>query len=153
MTTPSQSDKYVALSQVYIRQADEELAQEDYRQAGEKAWGALVTAIKAIAELRGWRHTHHDLTQEAFMWLADEYARPELKDYFSIIGDLHRNYYEDKLTEQEVEQGIGRTRRLLQDLETMRITPPPGVFTPESNRQKRRWADLTGRQWDDSRPE
>ncbi len=148
MTILPQSDEYAALSQHYIQQAESELEREDYLQAGEKAWGALVTAIKAIAEQRGWNHKHHDLTYEALMWLADEFARPELKNYFSIIGDLHRNFYEDKMTEPEVEQGVGQTRRLLQDLETLRTTPPPGQFIPESNRQKRRWEKLTGRSWE-----
>jgi hypothetical protein len=36
MTTSHQSDEYAALSQRYIRQAEEELSREDYLQAGIK---------------------------------------------------------------------------------------------------------------------
>ena len=154
MTTPSQSDQYLALSRRYIRQADEELAQEDYLQAGEKAWGAVATAIKAVSERRGWFHKHHDLTYEALMWLADEFGRQDLKDAFAWTERVHRNYYEDRMTEPEVIRGIERSRFLRQELENLLTAQPPaGQFTPESNRQKRRWEKLTGRPWDNSRPE
>ena len=46
MTTLREADEYLPLSHHYIRQADYELSQEDYLQAGEKAWGAVATAIK-----------------------------------------------------------------------------------------------------------
>ncbi len=154
MTTPSLSDEYVGLSRRYIQQAEQELAREDYLQAGEKAWGAVATAVKAVAEQRGWRHKHHDLTGEALFWLADEFARPDLKDAFALLEQLHRNFYEDQLTEQEVTRRIDQARDLRQELEGLRTTPPPaGGFVPESNRQRRRWEKLTGRTWDDSPPE
>ncbi len=154
MTTPSQTDEYVALSQNYLRQAEEELTREDYLQAGEKAWGAVATAIKAVAEQRGWRHKHHDLTGEALFWLADEFARPDLKDAFALLEQLHRNFYEDQLTEQEVIRRIDQTRDLRQELENLLTAPPPAVqFIPTSNRHKRRWEKLNGRPWDDSPPE
>ena len=72
-------EKYLSLRQEYIRQADEELLREDYRQAGEKAWGAVSTAIKCISEQRGWNHRHHRLTGDALRELADEFDQEHLK--------------------------------------------------------------------------
>ena len=152
MTTSRESDEYAALSQRYIRQAEEELSREDYLQAGEKAWGAVATAVKAVSVQRGWHHKHHDLTSEALLWLADESARPDLKDSYTWVESLHRNFYEDKLTEQEVARGLDRAKVLLEALNALRIAPPPDVgrFIPESNRQKRRWEKLTGRKWEET---
>ena len=152
MTTLREADEYLPLSHHYIRQADYELSQEDYLQAEEKAWGAVATAIKAIAEKRGWPHNHHDLTGQAMMWLADEFARQDLKDSFTLIERLHRNFYEDTLTEQEVQRGVGQAKLLLEELDAFRNTPSPDVgrFIPESNRQKRRWEKLTGRKWEEA---
>lgn len=125
------------------------MARGDYQQAGGKAWGAVATAIKAVAGLRGWRHQHHDLTGEALFWLADEFARPDLKDAFALLEQLHRNFYEDRLTEQEVVRRIDQARDLRQELEGLRTAPPPaGGFVPESHRQRRRGEKLTGRRWD-----
>ena len=151
MTTSRESDEYAALSQRYIRQAEEELSREDYLQAGEKAWGAVATAIKAVAEQRGWHHKHHDLTGEALLWLADESAKPELKDAFALVEQVHRNFYENRLTEQEVARGVDLARFLLQEVAGLRtVSPTAEQFIPESNRQKRRWEKLTGRKWEEA---
>ena len=151
MTTPSQSEQYLILSRRYIRQAEDELAREDYLQAGENAWKAVTIAIEAVAERRGWSYKHHDLTYEALMWLADEYGRQDLKDAFAWTERVHRNYYEDRMTEPEVIQGVERSRFLWQELENLLTgQPPAGQFTPESNRQKRRWEKLAGRPWDNA---
>ena len=154
MTTPSQSDYYLALSRRYIWQAEDALAQEDYLQAGEKAWKAVATAIEAVAERWGWFHKHNDITYEAVMWLADELDRQDLKDAFAWTERVHRNYYEDRMTEPEVIQGVERSRFLWQELENLLTgQPPAGQFTPESNLQKWRWEKLTGLLWGGSRPE
>ena len=116
MTTPS--DDYLKLSRQYAGQVDLELAQEDYPQAGEKAWGSVATVIKALAEQRGWLHNHHDLTDEALKQLADEYGREDLKDYLTFAAELHRNFYEDRLTEGEVLRNINRSKHLRTELET-----------------------------------
>ena len=98
------SEKYLDLSRIYIRQAEEELSREDYRQAGEKAWGAVSTAVKGVAEQRGWNHR---LTGAALRELADEFAADfnsdQLKQWFDVVEGLHDNFYEDDGTEAEVD--------------------------------------------------
>ena len=149
MTTPSRPEKYAALSWGYIRQAEEELEQDDLVQAREKAWGAVSTAIKAVAEERGWFHGHHNLTSEALFWLADESGKPEWKEAFAVVEKLHHNFYEDVLTEDEVAEGLGRAKFILEEVGALKEAPMPlHRFVPASNRQKQRWENLTGRKWD-----
>ena len=143
-----QSDEYHELSQRYMRQANEEFARDDLLQAGEKAWGAVATAVKSVSVQRGWNHKHHDLTSEAVLWLADESGKQVMKDSYAWVEKLHQNFYEDVLTEQEVQRGMNHARYLLEELEAIRTSPGPSDFIPTSNRQKRRWEKLTDQKWD-----
>ena len=146
MTTSPKSDEYLALSRRYTRQAEAELQRGDTVQAGEKAWGAASTALKSIAEHRGWFHNHHDLTVDAMGELATEFDRQDLQNLFDNARLMHQNFYEDLMPEDEVERRLGRVRSLLQELEALR-TEPPRPFIPQSNRQKRRRERLTGEMW------
>ena len=47
----------------FIIQARKHLDEGDRLQAGEKAWGAIAQNLKAIGELRGWRHDSHRLVK------------------------------------------------------------------------------------------
>ena len=89
-----------------MRQANEEFARDDLLQAGEKAWGAVATAVKSVSVQRGWNYKHHDMTSEAVLWLADESGKQEMKDSYAWVEKLHQNFYEDVLTEQEVQRGM-----------------------------------------------
>lgn len=54
--------------------AREELAEGNRLQAGEKAWGAVVQPMKAIAEQRGWPHESHRDVREVVSQVALEYG-------------------------------------------------------------------------------
>ncbi len=149
------SEKYLDLSRTYLRQAEEELSREDYRQAGEEAWGAVSTAIKGIAEHRGWNHRHHRLTGAALRELADEFAadfnNDQLKQWFDVVEGLHDNFYQDDRTEAEVESAVVRARWLLGFLQAVRSQSPRDIPN-RSNNQKRRWESLHGIPWDEAHP-
>jgi uncharacterized protein (UPF0332 family) len=158
MTTSSENytpESYSDLSRQYIRQAGEELAREDYCQAGEKAWGAVSTAIKSIAQQRGWNHRHHRLTGDALRELADEFANDsdsnQLKQWFNTVELMHENFYENTWTEAEVADGVHRAQGLLEFLDALRHQSPRPMPN-RSNNQKRRWSALNGVAWDDSHP-
>ena len=146
---------YVALSRQYIKQAGEELAREDYCQAGEKAWGAVSTAIKSISQQRGWNHRHHRSIGDALRELADEFAgdfdNDQLKQWFAVVETMHENFYAGTFTEEEVANGVRRAQGLLEFLDALRDMPPRPVPN-RSNNQKRRWSALNGVAWDDANP-
>ena len=151
MTTSPKSDEYLSLSRRYIRQAEAELERGDTVQAGEKAWGAVSTALKSIAEQRGWFHNHHDLTIDAMGELATEFDRQDLQNLFDNARAMHQNFYEDLMPEDEVSIRLSRVNRLLQELEALR-TEPQRPFIPQSSRQRRRQERLTGQPWDSVPP-
>ena len=146
---------YWYLSQEYISQADNEFEQEDYRQSGEKAWGAVSTAIKSVAQQRGWIHSHHRRIGDALRELADEFAgdfdEDQVKRWFSYIESLHTNFYEGELVDSDVALGIRDARHLLSFLDSIRHEPPRDI-PDRSNTKKSRWEALNGVRWDDAHP-
>ena len=143
MTFPNKSEDYMAMSRDYIRQAELELEQEDLKQAGEKAWGAVATGVKSISVLRGWRHDHHTLTGDALRELADEFGREDWKHWFHTAEAMHSNFYENRLAEPDIQDGIDRATKLLSELERIREEPPRPISNRTRN-QERRLQALTG---------
>ncbi len=144
---------YWSLSQEYILQADDESEREDYRQSGEKAWGAVSTAVKSVAEQRGWIHGHHRRIGDALRELADEFAddvdEDQVKHWFSYIESLHTNFYEGELVDSDIALGITDAKRLLTFLNSIRREPPRDILN-RSNTKKTRWEALNGVRWDDA---
>ena len=107
MTTSTvEADRYSAISQRLIRQAGEELEKGDFLQAGEKVWGAVAHAAKAVAEQRGWNHNNHRRLHDIADQIADERDRPDLRLLFAAANIMHDNFYEDFLDADRVEQGM-----------------------------------------------
>ena len=143
MTSPNKSEEYMELSQDYLSQAELELGQGDLKQAGEKTWGSVATAIKSISVQRGWRHDHHTLIGDALREVADEFGREDWKHWFHTAEALHSNFYENRLAEPDIQDGIERAKRLLAELELVRGEPPRSI--PNRSRTQARRLDYLTR--------
>ena len=105
-------------------------------QASEKAWGAAAAAIKSVAEMRGWQHYAHTLIRAALWRISREHHQPRARILFKSANDLHQNYYEYRLGEEEVAEGIAEVTELLAILEQVKTeTPTPFVPTGRRDRQ------------------
>ena len=142
MLEPSPYRKYTEISQRLIQQAADELEKGDLVQASEKAWGAVATAVKSVAERRGWNHQRHALLFDVSGQIADEMGRPELRRLFRIVSSLHINFYEDWLDTVDVQIGIDDAKAYLEIIQT---TPASlsGDFVPETPEQTARLRRLT----------
>ena len=143
MLEPESSEKYAAMSQRYIEQADEEFEKGDLGQASNKAWGAAALALKSIAELRGWNHNKHGLLYDISGQVADELALPHLRARFRSANAMHQNYYEDWMAVDEVRDGIEDAKTYLRELEAAQAAVGP-TFLPETAEQTARRRRLTG---------
>ena len=113
---------YREQSRVYLRQAGDELARGDARQASEKGWGAASQIIKAMAQSRGWEHRTHNNLYEAAQLLSGEANDTEFIVLFRSAGALHANFYEGHLDPdgvrmrlQSVARFVDKTEALLTD--------------------------------------
>ena len=99
-----------------IRHAEEELANGEPLQASEKAWGAAVHQLKAIARQRRWRHGGHYQLGQIIERLADETGDREIRRLFSIAESLHANFYNNWKPESAVREDIQDVKLLLDKL-------------------------------------
>ena len=125
--------------------AREELAKGHRLQAGEKAWGAVVQPMKAIADQRGWPHQSHRDVMEVARQVALEYGfdheRGEALTDAYRVG--HENFYENQYNIEELANLVERVENLVPYLHRL-TAAPPRPFTITSNVQLRRLRRLTG---------
>ena len=127
----------------FILQARKHLDEGDRLQAGEKAWGAIAQYLKAIGELRGWRHDSHRLVENIGRQIVAETGDSDLGEYISDVYRLgHENFYENQRSEDTLLYCITQAEAALPLLETMQYEAPRS-FTISSNNQLRRLIELT----------
>ena len=144
MLEKESAEKYAAMSQRYIEQADEEFEKGDLGQASNKAWGAAALALKSIAERRGWNHNKHGLLYDISGQMADELALPHLRARFRSANAMHQNYYEDWMAVDEVRDGIEDAKTYLRELEAAMGEGSESGFVPETAEQSARLRRLMG---------
>ncbi len=138
-----ESERYSELSRHFIEKADEYLQAGDAVQASEKGWGAVAEAFKSIAEERGWHHHGHRLLNDVAFQLSQEWNRPDLKILFDATEKLHINFYEDSMGLDDITDSVENAKRLMRELETLRVLPPRAAII-ETREQRNRWRRLTG---------
>ena len=144
------------ISRQLIIHAREELALGSRLQAGEKAWGAVVQPLKAVAEQRGWPHHSNQDVREVARQLVMEYDfdhdRSEALTDAYRVG--HENFYENHRSVAELTAMIEKVEEVVPFLNRL-TTTAPRPFTIASNTQLRRLRRLTnngGLQIGDSSP-
>lgn len=127
----------------FILQARKHLEEGDRLQAGEKAWGAIAHNLKAIGEIRGWRHDSHRLVESIGRQIVAETGNSDLGEFISDVYRLgHENFYENQRSEETLEYAIRQAESALPVLEVLQQESPRG-FTISSNNQLRRLIALT----------
>ena len=110
---------YREASHRLLRQAEEELAAGDVRQASEKGWGSAAQMVKSIAEQRGWAHRSHAALYNAIARLVAETGDDDIRRLFAVAGDLHVNFYENWNNADNVAAGLADVQRLIDKLEPL----------------------------------
>ena len=125
-------------------QARKHLDKGDRLQAGEKAWGAVAHNLKAIGELRGWRHDSHRLVESIGRQIVAETLDTDLGAFISeVYHKGHENFYENQRSEQTLQEVIAEAEQAAPILEALQGTAPQPI-TISSNTQLRRLMALTG---------
>ena len=110
-------ERHQDISADFLKQAYIEQENGDLLQASEKAWGAVSHYVKSIAERQGWRHsTHADIFTNTRQVLGPSYERSGARRMLMVVNALHRNFYEDELSDVEVRAGIDDAKTLIEIL-------------------------------------
>lgn len=132
------------ISRRLVIHAREELAAGNRLQAGEKAWGAVVQPLKAIAEQRGWRHRSHQDVHDVGRQIALEYDIDH--DVLAALTNAyrvgHENFYENFRGFEELADMINEVEDIVPYLNEL-TAMPPRPFTITSNVQLRRLRRIT----------
>ncbi|MEM2123168.1 MAG: PaREP1 family protein [Candidatus Bathyarchaeia archaeon] len=109
------------MSEKYIKDAEGFLAERDYAQASEKAWGAASQIVKALAAREGRELRSHGELHAFVSKLGEEIGDPEVRRLWQSAGMLHQNFYENWLPPgmvkeniQDIKSLIGKLRGLIQ---------------------------------------
>ena len=119
-----------------IRQARYELDQRGDRvQACDKASGAVAHGVKAVAAARYWRSGSHNLRRRIVDLLAAEYEQPDLLTMQAFADQLHDNFYEDWMFEDEVRERLTRVTGLLATFTGLLEREPNPDFAPSQQQE------------------
>ena len=116
---PSRAQFYINTSREYYARARGYLAANDLLQTSEKGWGAAALRVKSVAELRGWRHQEHRDLGQVIERLVQETGDPEFRRLFKGAGELHRNFYEGRMSRRGVRNCLNRVAELIRKLENL----------------------------------
>lgn len=105
---------YFEASSDLLEQAEAELAIGDVRQASEKGWGATAQIIKAVAEERGWEHHSHGSLHRAVDLICTETGNDDIHLLFQVANQLHKNFYENWDTPNNVRRALAAVRRFIE---------------------------------------
>ena len=113
------ADKYARLGRDFASSAWRHLDDEDLAQASNKAWALVAETVKAISLHHGRViHSHRGILQ-VFEELArlvdaagDTETRRWLRTSFSYARLLHSNFYEDRMTDGDVIDGLMQCEEL-----------------------------------------
>ena len=113
------SSTYQTASAQLLRQAREELAAGDVRQASEKGWDAAAQIVKAIAARRDWEHQGHRELFRAVDRLRTETGDPDVRRLFDVASALHVNFYEDWHTSDAVAEALDDVEHFVNKLDPL----------------------------------
>ncbi len=113
-----QTQTYKERSRIFLAKARDELAAGDLEQASEKAWGAASLMLKAAAQQRGLDHETHNQLFQVLRVVASELDDQELRRLFNDANGLHHNFYEHRLTAEEISDDIDSVERFVGKVES-----------------------------------
>lgn len=118
MSTKMKRSNYLQSSRKYLDDGESLLKQGDYAQASEKAWGSVVTLLKAIAETKRKRLNTHQAINYFFSEIATELKDQTIHDVCTKANALHQNFYENNLHPDTVKKNIQDIKRFIVRIKT-----------------------------------
>jgi len=95
-------EHYQALSEKYLAEAKEFLGKGDLVQTSKKLWGATALTVKMVAAKRNLKLEKHGSLWSFVDTLAREAGDKDILRFFNAANALHRNFYENEMTQVAV---------------------------------------------------
>ena len=138
MTTLDPIESHAVHSRRMLDHAAEMIEQGDRLQASEKIWGAAAHRLKEIAVERGWPYDSHADGTVIARHISRQTDNQHITPLFSVAVETHQNFYEDRMSLEELTDRLGEIRRLLELLDEAHRTLPPDLPMPDDRYYRRR---------------
>ena len=123
-----------------IEHARRMLRDGDRLQACEKIWGAAAHGLKVVADRRDWPYTLHSDGRVIASYLGKLTGSKDLPRLFSHMEGLHRSFYADSFSLQEIEERLPDADEFLRLLEAADRSVPADAPAPDDPQYIRRHA-------------
>lgn len=107
---------HLELCEKYLIEAEDLVKRGDYVQASEKAWGAASQIVKALAAKRNKELRSHAELHRFVSDIRKEIDDPEISTLWLSANSLHQNFYENRLPDETVKDGIENVKRFVNKL-------------------------------------
>ena len=114
------------------------LGDGDRLQASEKIWGAASHGLKVVADRRGWPYTMHSDGRVIAAYLGELTNNKDIPLLFSHMEGLHRNFYTDSFSLQEIEKRLPHADEFLRLIEAADNSIEPDAPAPDDPQYVRR---------------
>lgn len=96
-----------------------ELEAGDLIQASAKFWDSAAQALKSVAERRGFRHNSHAQFCNIMAEIEKEVRSSEIRRDFGSASELHINFYENWLDEDQIRRRANDVRHFIEQLNNL----------------------------------
>ena len=138
MTTVDPIESHAVHSERMLDHAAKMIEQGDRLQASEKIWGAAAHRLKEIAVERGWPYDSHADGTVIARHIAQQTDTRDIAIRFGFAVETHQNFYEDRMSLEELTERLGEISRLLELLDEAHRALPPDLAMPDDRHYRRR---------------
>ena len=138
MTTVDPIESHAVHSRRMLDHAAKMIRQGDRLQASEKIWGAAAHRLKEIAVERGWPYDSHADGTVIARHIAQQTDTRDIAIRFGFAVETHQNFYEDRMSLEELTERLEDIRRLIELLDEAHRALPPELGMPDDRHYRRR---------------
>ena len=138
MTTVDPIESHAVHSERMLDHAAKMIEQGDRLQASEKIWGAAAHRLKEIAVERGWPYDSHADGTVIARHIAQQTDTRDIAIRFGFAVETHQNFYEDRMSLEELTERLEDIRRLIELLDEAHRALPPELGMPDDRHYRRR---------------
>ena len=138
MTTTQPIERHANHSREMLEDAAEMLAQGDRLQASMQIWSAAAERVREIAAELEWPYDSHADGTVIARHIARQTGNRDIAIRFGFAVETHQNFYEDRMSTDELAERIEDIRRLLSLLADAHQALPPDLPMPDDRHYRQR---------------
>ena len=138
MTTTDPIEHHANHSRGMLEDAAEMIAQGDRLQASKQIWSAAAERLKEIAVERGWPYDSRADGTVIARHIARQTGKRDIAIRFGFAVETHQNFYEDRMSTDELAERLEDIRTLLSLLDDAHQALPPDLPMPDDRHYRQR---------------